>query len=866
MPDRPHIFFGTPGVAHRHAPGGGVPNLHRPSGRRQVDRLNPQFDALERAFEQRRAELRTDVPGIEPEEMLVLETVGRVEDFVRAVRGLQGLEWLGDVDIDDLPPDEDFYSEQDRERGLSGRLYLIMTNQRGLAELERLWGLFLDDPDNPRFQRGRTKWRDLFRLLREVRPWGPEDRLRATGFADELADRVAGAQELVTAELELWFRSVPQDRARAETVIRRLTEEVLGRVVRSSVIQEIQYHGLLVALPIDSAQAVVRDHGSPLVHAAQVLKIRPIGQAMTLAPEGEAEPERHAAPTTADDREPIVALLDGLPLQQHQRLAGHLRIDDPDNWEARYPAASRVHGTAMASLLVHGDLEAGEEPIDRPIYVRPILQPVPAGGPRSPEGVPEDELPVDLVHRAVTRLFRGVEGGEPAAPSIRVINHSVGDPRRPFDYSIGAWARALDHLAASHQVLIIVSAGNVDLPIDVPSPPAGQEDGQEEIRHAAVDAVLATPWARRLLSPGEGMNVLTIGSTHDDESPEGPPATLVDLFPRSGASPFSRHGPGYRRSIKPELVLPGGRALFAAARTDGNGRTSFRMRDTARPPGQLVATPGSPGRLDQVHHSRGTSNSAALASRAAARLFDMLDRLRTDPGGETLQRLHEAALLKALMVHGTSQPAGLRLDHANGDGTGMNVRLVGYGQLHLERVLASADNRVTLIGWGMLQDGDAHQFELPLPPSLSGVAVERRVTITLAWMAPINPRHRAYRRASLWFDPYATAQGGADDVMKALGLRRLNGDYTRPRRGTVQHEVFAGTRAAVFEADRSATIQVNCRSETEDLGGTRIPYGLIVTVETPAELPIYEEIRTRLRPPVPVTVGADTGREVGGPS
>ncbi len=854
MPDRPHIFFATPGVAHRHAPGGGIPKLHRPTGPRQVERLDPKFEALERAFEQRRAEIRADVPGVEPEEMLVLETVGRVDDFVRAVRGLRGLEWLGDIDLDDMSPDDDFYSERDRERGLSGRLYLLMTNQRGLTELQRLWALFKETPDHPSFQRGRTKWRDLFRLLREIRPWGPADRLSATGFADELEDLVAGAQEVVTAELELWFRSAAQDRDQAETTIRRLTEEVLGRVIRRAAIPEIQYHGVLVSLPIDSAQAVIRDHASPLVRAAQILKIRPIGQAVTIAPDGEAEPRPfEAAPTV--DREPIVALLGGLPIQQHQRLAGRLRIDDPDNWEARYPAVSRVHGTAMASLIIHGDLEAGDEALGRPIYVRPILQPIPTGGTRALEGVPDDELPVDLVHRAVVRLFRGTGGGEPAAPSVRIINHSIGDPRRPFDYTIGAWARALDHLAASHQVLIVVSAGNVDLPLEVASPPDSHEDGQEAINHAALEAVAAAPWARRLLSPGEGMNVLTVGSTHDDKSTAAPPAMLVDLFSRSGVSPFSRHGPGYRRSIKPELVLPGGRALFAPVRSDGDGRKTFQMRDITRPPGQLVAAPGLSGRLDQVHYSRGTSNSAALATRAAARLFEMLDRLRTDPGGDTLRRHHEASLLKALMVHGTSQPAGLRLD--DGDDTKLRVRLVGYGELDLDRVLASADNRVTLIGWGVLMDGDASQFDLPLPPSMIGVNVERRVTVTLAWMAPVNPRHRAYKRASLWFDPYGTS-GSDDDLMKALGLRRQDGDHTRPRRGTVQHEVFVGTRAAVFEAGRSAVIQVNCRSETGDLGGMRTPYGLIVTVETPAELPIYDEIRTRLRPPVRVTVGADT--------
>jgi len=210
------------------------------------------------------------------------------------------------------------------------------------------------------------------------------------------------------------------------------------------------------------------------------------------------------------------------------------------------------------------------------------------------------------------------------------------------------------------------------------------------------------------------------------------------------------------------------------------------------------------------------------------------------------------------MVHGASHPLDLGLQGITDDDERWKtaIRLVGYGVVDLDRVLTSADNRATLIGWGELQDGDGHRFDLPMPPSLSGIAVDRRVTITLAWMSPIAPRHRAYKRASLWFDPYATVRS-ENDLMTALGLRRQDGDYTRPRRGTVQHEVFLGSRAAVFEEGRSAVIQVNCRSETKDLATRRVPYGLIATVETSAELPIYEEIRTRLRPPVPIAVGVE---------
>ena len=77
----------------------------------------------------------------------------------------------------------------------------------------------------------------------------------------------------------------------------------------------------------------------------------------------------------------------------------------------------------------------------------------------------------------------------------------------------------------------------------------------------------------------------------------------------------------------------------------------------------------------------------------------------------------------------------------------------------------------------------------------------------------------------------------------------------------MQHEIFVGRRAAIFEPGRTATIQINCRSETNDLAATRIPYGLVVTVETASELPIYDEIRARIRPPVRVGVTVGDGTD-----
>ena len=409
-------------------------------------------------------------------------------------------------------------------------------------------------------------------------------------------------------------------------------------------------------------------------------------------------------------------------------------------------------------------------------------------------------------------------------------------------------------MAWKYGVLIIVPTGNYEWPLTIPGLVA--TDARANI-HALTDgtlkAVVASPWARRLISPAEGINVLTVGAIHSDLY-AGSGAVEVDPLPSGMPSPISRHGPGFRRSVKPDFALPGGRVPYSAE--DSDGGVVLRPRLTGRPPGHLVACPNESGSLTATRYSRGTSNATALASRAAAALYEMLGQLRERPGGDRLDPQHEAVILKALLVHGAMWPDLDTLAQADParDPRDLACRLVGYGELRPDRVLTSEDNRVTLIGWGTLTDGSANQFEIPLPPSLSGQRGARRLTVTLSWMSPVSSQHRAYRRVALWFDPYGPDRS-VDDAMASLGLSRLDSDHARPRRGTVQHEVFVGDEAAVFEDGRRCIIQVNCRAETEGYEG-RVRYGLAVTVESSAPLPLYEEIAARIRPVVGVTAAA----------
>lgn len=80
------------------------------------------------------------------------------------------------------------------------------------------------------------------------------------------------------------------------------------------------------------------------------------------------------------DRRPRIALLDGLPMASHIALSKRLVIDDPDQIAASYTASQMQHGTAMASLICHGDLSTAGESTQRSVYVRPIMQPHPFNG------------------------------------------------------------------------------------------------------------------------------------------------------------------------------------------------------------------------------------------------------------------------------------------------------------------------------------------------------------------------------------------------------------------------------------------------------------------------------------------------------
>ena len=844
MAERPLLIFPSPQNADRDNLSPGFSDVVQPAHDRQSERVGPILQTLQGSFNERSVEIQQSTEGIDPEQVIVIETIGRVEDFSNAVRRIEGLEWLGDLDLEGIAPDEDFYDAKKKEKPLGGRLYLIMSNQAALNQMLTLWSRYQKNSDM-KWEHGLAKFRKVYQMLKTIRRWGVEDRLAETGLIEAWEEDLEHfPDQQLRVEIDLWFRNSKDVRTAIENRIEKVVMAAGGRVLRRIQLTEIAYHGLLAELPRSELEKIRQDPATQLVKSDEVMFFRPVGQmaaGKTLA-EGSAEdrPAPQSAPFPTG--ESVIAVLDGLPIENHELLADRLIVDDPDGFSPNYQVRDRNHGTAMCSLVVWGDLSNSEPPLSRPIYVRPIMKSVDWYQEPWPEMIPIDVLPIDIIHRAVRRIFEGDGDEPPAAPNTKIVNLSIGDPSRPFSQFMSPLARLLDWLSVKYDVLFVVSAGNQlnDIELGINETEFSQLS-QNEKERCVIRSLYNDSRNRRIFSPAESINGLTVNSIHGDNSTPNQYGRLVDVFTSPLPSPASAFGGGHRRSIKPDLSFPGGRTLYNYTLASA---LRFLPRRTA--PGNLFAAPGTtPGDNSKTTFGSGTSNSAALVSRHLGICHDELLELFSEQAGETDPGPFMASLLKTLVVHACAwDDTGERLRELLSDQTNGNSvkhwigRWLGYGMPDVSRLVECTEQRATVFGFGELTDGKGHVFSFPLPSSLGSKTARRRLTVTLGWMSPIVPTNQKYRNASLWFEL----------PNKGLTPTRVNAEYRAARRGTVQHEVFEGEDAIVIANGDQLLLKVNCRADAGKLNRS-IKYGFAATLEVGEgiNVPIFDEVQAGIR-------------------
>lgn len=855
---RPLLAFDSPSVGERVKSGGRPPKVVGPGGRRQGERLSPRFKELTDAFEAKRAELGEGTPiEADPSLVIVLDLAGSVEEFYKAVNKVKGLEFLAEMAGDTTDSDDDFYildrGQERSKKSVEHSLYLVMSNAKAVDQMISLFDRWKKDP-KAKFDRGLGKFKDVFSQLVDLRRWGPEDRVRETGLIErwqETLDIVGDSQSSVRVEIELWYRNDRGQRQASEQEIRTIIADSGGRVVNRAKIEEIGYHALLAELPRQQVETVVRQgpQAIRLLMAEDVMFVSPFEPMSVKAVPSVPGSELSFPPVALEDDRPRIALLDGVPFQNHDALAGRLSIDDPDDFESGYPLAARSHGTAMASLIIHGDLSAPEKPLDRKVYVRPIMRHEKLPSDQYVERVSPDTLFVDLLHRAVRRLFVGESGRPPVAPSVRVINLSIGDRGRPLVRRMSPIGRLVDWLALEYNVLFIISAGNHVDPISIPAEAASD---RESARVAALQAVHASQIVRGILPPGDAMNAVTVGAVHADGSPDLDESSNVwDLSRQGEPALYSATGPGVDRMIKPDIYYVGGRRLFVQPTpllAAGSDIDLYPANTASMGPGLRVAAPSEWGSSSRTTFECGTSHATALVTREASLLFDLLEEKRQDSAAlDSPDPMFHPLLVRALLAHACSWGdwwAELGPDLPVGRDRRRLTPLLGYGRIDPERSRGAVNRAVVIAGNSIGMD-ERHSYDLPLPPSIRSKAEWHRVGITLAYWAPVTHGLKRYRASKVFF-----TTSNAKTISKLVGGDRIDAYYRAVVRGSLQHEVIEGDKSLGFFGDATFPIHVECMKDGQNNSGqtSRIRYALVASIETAAETSttVHDEVRAGL--------------------
>jgi len=858
-PERPIILFAIPQTADRNNKPGGAPKISFPSHSKQASRLEPKLEILQKVIDDNKILLQQSPTGIEPEKTLVFEVSGELASFYTAVKNLgSDVEWIFDTSEQTLATDDFYVIKKDKRTNIisrdetkskfTGKVYCILANNHALEEMVSFWKSYTKNPKMT-FPTGKTGLRDVFDNLIDIHFWGYKERIEETGVLEAWQQDLELEPQLseVKCEIELFYRKSKETQQRRENDVVELIQSVNGQVLGQIIIDAINYHAILASLPRQTVQSIIDKKEVSLASAEQIMFFQAVGQSVVISNGNISDSSMYVNMPTSIEEEPIIALFDGLPQENHPFLNGLLNVDDPDNYAAQYTISTRMHGTSMASLIAHGDINNIQHQVTHKIYVRPIMKSRNTLGGIGEE-IPNDTLIIDKIHEAVRRLFEADAGR--VAPSVRVINLSIGFPGRIFDRLMSPLARLLDWLSYTYRVLFVVSAGNHPNNIDVGmSFNDFSALGIEDRDNIIIQQMNNNARIQRLLSPAESINALTIGASFSDESTFTADTRQVLPCSDNMVSPFSALGRGLNNSIKPDIIFDGGRNTMIQ---NSISDTQLRWRPSqTRAPGSVSAAPFDlASGAQKIMHTFGTSNSTAMTSHEASRCYDTLSDVFNE-AGESLPYGFVALLIKAMLVHGSEWGALYNIfNSALGFPprfTDYVYRFFGYGKPDIDKAVECAKNRITLIGYGELRDGEAHLFDLPLPfEEFSRDKILRRLTATLATFSPITPSRQTYRSAQLWFS--------IEGDKKHLIDNRIDADWQAVRRGTLQHEIFENNEIVVWSTNDIVQLKVNCAKVADDKFDGVVPYALMVSFEIDAaiDIDVYERVSTMISPRITV--------------
>lgn len=835
-------------VAKKRIKGNRVPYPRAIGYEKQARLLSRSFDAAAKSISdwEKGAHVSSDPRAVVPERALVFDLIGPVAEFEMAAAAL-GLEWLvgkrKDEDEAAAPADDE----------VPGKIiYVTMPSIGGLQRLLAMWNRY-ENGKRPE-QHEKAFWK-MFDYLHELRVWSIQDRIdpSVTKFINKLLE--AHPDRVVQVELDFWYRNERERRDNAITTLRSMLNEVGGELLDLVEIEEIRYQGALVSIPAKVAKELAGRDGK-LGGLDEIMTIRPQSEYAETVEEDRVEElaARYDFSETLPTGPCISGFLDGYPIVNHAALANRVIVEEVEVRAAQVSANDRVHGTAMASMILHGDLHVSPPPsINRPIAAFPIL----ASGRRG-EGMPSNKLAIGIVYRTLLRVVELARaGGE--LQDITILNHSICDMNAPFIRRPSPWAMLLDYFSHHHRLLFVISGGNIStkFPVEVYDDNSEFDAADPGEREASlILAIEEAKGTRSIFSPAESVNSITVGALHQ-EAKNNAPASATDPYPNFVMTNLaSAVGFGVNRSIKPDLVEDGGRyAVRGSNHDEGYVEVHAHM---ATDMGQMTACPSQIGDLQATRRSAGTSNATALVTRTCNLIADALDEVFEADGLRWLDMRTRVPMLKALLMHSCKWgDIGDVLEEAFPPREKSKwfkrrdsiAKFLGYGKPDIQKILSGSTSRITLLGEETIKSEDRHIYTIPIPQSMFNSREVRKINITLAWTVPILTSMADYRGVALKI----VDQNGKSEFWD--GCER--GEIMQPNglttaRGTVMHLQLEGHKLKRLTANnKDLVICVQARAVHDSLLHVSVPYALAISIDLGQSVRanIYQEVKAAVRVP-----------------
>ena len=585
-------------------------------------------------------------------------------------------------------------AEEFRKAGLrvvdssSRKLIIAFADDPELAAFkERLDALESGIPEGQKSE----PYAQFFDAIDAIRPLEPHDRISAA-LAEAIA--AAGAGEM-RIDVDCWHPADP-DRARdCVAEVKSGISAAGGRVVDTLVDDDA---GLILLRAYVPASRIVDVAALDAIARLDALP-QPALPMSTLHSLSAGDLPVVGEP---DGRSAIVGLVDSGVASGHPLIGASVLASDAIGSGIDEDQDEHGHGTMVASLLLHGDIQAA---IARGLPMRPFCRLVSARVLDANNQFPASDLWENDLREAITWC---------ADHGARVINLSVGDSRSPFTPPKQLTAAAIvDDLARRLGLVVVIAAGN--------SRPADFVNTIDEDTAREYPLLLLDNDTTGLLDPATSLLGLSVGGlTRAAASGAQSSYETLRRLPMgkpNWPSPITRRGPGPGESIKPELVEHAGTLGIENGTIVSNDPELGVVGASARAGGVLG-------------WDVGTSYAAPLVTRVAAGVVGRF------PG-------FSAELIRALVLLSAERVAFADSLDEGSDALRLKAEraLVGYGRPSIGRATESTSHRALLVAEGSIPLDGVHIYEIPIPSSFMISGGDRGIDVALAY----SPRTRVRR-------------------------------------------------------------------------------------------------------------------------